>query len=99
MHLSAFFRWVSTELNILNLMKGVSAPRFEEAPVEPFTREEVEALLKACEYCQLAKTADRRRPGIDKLEFVRPHRAAFEIKVPHEASPSWCKFRHTDPLK
>jgi len=59
--LSAFFRWASTELNIPNPMKGVPAPRFEEAPVEPFTREEIEALLKACEYCQLAETAERRR--------------------------------------
>ena len=41
-------------------MKAVPAPNFEEAPVEPFTSEEIEALLKACEYCQLAETTDRR---------------------------------------
>jgi len=30
------------------------------------------------------------------LEFVQTRRAAFDIKVPHEATPLWCKFRHTD---
>jgi len=42
-------------------MKGVPAPRFEIAPVEPFSKEEVEALLKACEFCREANTRDRRR--------------------------------------
>jgi len=59
--LAAFYHWASVELNIPNPMKAVPAPKFEEAPVEPFTREEIEALLKACEYCQLAETTDRRR--------------------------------------
>jgi hypothetical protein len=30
------------------------------------------------------------------LEFVQTRRAASEIKVPHEATALWCKFRHTD---
>ena len=30
------------------------------------------------------------------LEFVQTRRAAFEIKVPHDATLLWCKFRHTD---
>ena len=30
------------------------------------------------------------------LEFVQTRRAAFAIKVPHDATPLWCKFRHTD---
>ena len=30
------------------------------------------------------------------LEFVQTHRAALEIKVPHDATALWCKFRHTD---
>src|SRR3989304_1615815 len=59
--LAAFFTWASTEIGIANPMKAIPAPRFEEAPVEPFTREEIEALLKACEFCHEAKTIDRRR--------------------------------------
>jgi len=59
--LAAFFTWASTEIGIPNPMKAIPAPRFEEAPVEPFTKEEIEALLKACEFCHEAKTTDRRR--------------------------------------
>jgi integrase/recombinase XerD len=59
--LSAFFRWACDEFGIPNPMKGVPAPRFEEAPVEPLSREQVEALLKAAEYCREANTADRRK--------------------------------------
>jgi len=59
--LAAFFTWASAEIGIANPMKAIPAPRFEEAPVEPFTKEEIEALLKACEFCHEAKTTDRRR--------------------------------------
>ena len=30
------------------------------------------------------------------LKFVQTRRAAFEITVPHDATPLWCKCRHTD---
>ena len=46
--LSAFFRWASTEFGFVNPMLGVVAPKFETKPFDPHTREEVEALLKAC---------------------------------------------------
>ena len=59
--LSAFFSWACDEFDIPNPMKGVPAPRFEDAPVEPFSKEQVEALLKAAEYCREADTTDRRR--------------------------------------
>jgi integrase/recombinase XerD len=42
-------------------MKAVPAPRFEEAPVEPFTQQDIETLLKACEFCKEAKTTERQR--------------------------------------
>ena len=48
--LSAFFTWASEEFNILSPMKGVPAPKYTDAPVEVFKKEEIEALLKACEY-------------------------------------------------
>jgi integrase/recombinase XerD len=59
--LSAFFRWAGDEFDIANPMVGVPAPRFEEAPVEPFSREQVEAIIKAAEFCREANTTDRRR--------------------------------------
>jgi integrase/recombinase XerD len=59
--LSAFFTWTSRELELPNPMKNVPGPRFEDAPVEPFSKEEIAALLKACEQCNEAKTTDRRK--------------------------------------
>jgi len=58
--LSSFFTWASTEFNIPSPMKAIPAPKFETAPVEPFTREQVESLLKACDYCDEAKTENRK---------------------------------------
>jgi len=57
--LCAFFRWAAEEFNIPNPMKNVPAPKFTNKPVEAFTREEVEAMIKACDTCKEART-DRR---------------------------------------
>ena len=59
--LSSFFTWASTEFDLPNPMKAVPAPRFERAPVDPFSKEDVEALLKACKFSREANTTDRRR--------------------------------------
>ncbi len=59
--LSAFFRWASTEFAFENPMKGVPAPRFQYPPIEPFTKEEIERLLKACEFSREARTEARRK--------------------------------------
>ena len=59
--LSAFFRWASEEFDIANPMEKVSAPKFVNKPVEPFNRDEIEAILKACEYCREAQTTQRRK--------------------------------------
>jgi integrase/recombinase XerD len=42
-------------------MKGVPAPKYAIAQVETFMKEEIEALLKACEYCREARTDQRRK--------------------------------------
>jgi integrase/recombinase XerD len=59
--LSAFFSWASEEFGFPNPMKGVPAPKYARAQVETFTKEEIEALLKACEYCREAVTNQRRK--------------------------------------
>ncbi len=59
--LCAFFHWVSDEFEIPNIMKSVPGPKFQEPPVEPFSKEEVEALLKACDYCREAQTERRHK--------------------------------------
>jgi integrase/recombinase XerD len=59
--LSSFFSWASDEFDIPSPMKGVPAPKYEKAQVQTFTKEEIEALLKACEYCREANTDQRRK--------------------------------------
>ena len=59
--LSAFFTWASEEFDIPSPMKGVPAPKYEKAQVETFTKEEIETLLKACEYSREARTDQRRK--------------------------------------
>jgi len=59
--LCAFFHWVSDEFEIPNVMKSVPGPKYQEPPVEPFSKEEVEALLKACDYCREAQTERRHK--------------------------------------
>jgi integrase/recombinase XerD len=58
--LCAFFTWASKEFKFDSPMKGVPAPKFEYPPIEPFTKEQIETLLKASEYMREANT-DRRK--------------------------------------
>jgi len=59
--LKAFFHWASDEFQINNPMQSIPAPKFSEPPVEPLSKEDIDALLKACDYCEEAKTKDRRK--------------------------------------
>ena len=62
--LASFFTWASREFNLPSPMKNVPRPRVpEDAPVEPFKKEEVELLIKACDFCEEAVT-DRRHKFI-----------------------------------
>ena len=46
----SFFHWVGEEFDYPNPMLKVSPPKFEMAPVEAFSRDEIETLLIACEH-------------------------------------------------
>src|SRR5512140_3500505 len=55
--LASFFTWASREFRLENPVKGVPRPRVPaDPPVEPFKKEEVEALIKACDFSQEAVT-------------------------------------------
>jgi integrase/recombinase XerD len=58
---SSFFGWANIEFGIPSPMKAIRAPRFQVAPVEPFSKDDVLDLLKACEYCREAYPSNRRR--------------------------------------
>lgn len=57
----SFFRWANSKFHIESPMKNVPAPRFQKVEVEPFTREEVSRMLKACAYSKEADTTFRRQ--------------------------------------
>jgi len=58
---ASFFSWASREFDMPNPMKNVPRPRVpEDPPVEPFKKEDIELLIKACDFCEEAVT-DRRR--------------------------------------
>ncbi|MCD4674123.1 MAG: site-specific integrase, partial [Anaerolineaceae bacterium] len=58
--LSSFYAWAALEFEITNLMKTIPAPRFKVTPVEPFTQEEVQTMLKVCLYSREVHPGNRR---------------------------------------
>jgi integrase/recombinase XerD len=59
--LASFFTWASREFRVQNPMKEIPAPRFQNAPIEPFTLDDVQRMLKACVYSREADPVNRRR--------------------------------------
>jgi integrase/recombinase XerD len=59
--LASFFTWASREFRMENPMKEIPAPRFQNAPIEPFTQDDVQRMLKACVYSREADPVNRRR--------------------------------------
>jgi integrase/recombinase XerD len=57
--LSSFFGWAVEEFGIDNPMIGIPAPKYKKKTVEAYTKDEIEALLKACEYTRKADTGYR----------------------------------------
>lgn len=58
--LSAFFTWASREFQIQSPMINVPAPRFNVKPVEPFTQDNVQQMLKVCVYSKKSEPGNRR---------------------------------------
>jgi integrase/recombinase XerD len=76
--LSALFTWASREFDIPNPMKKVPRPRVpEDTPVEPFKRDEIDALLKACDLCVEAETTDRRKFTMQRATGKRDKRPSW----------------------
>jgi integrase/recombinase XerD len=73
--LAAFFHWVSEDFGTANPMKKVPAPKFTEPSIEPFKKEDIEAILKVCEYSDDAVTLGRwtfkmRRPSANRDQAI-----------------------------
>ncbi len=69
--LATFFRFASEEFGIPNPMRTVPAPKFTNKVVEPFTREEVEAMIKVCDNCAESKTDRRRKFTMQRATGLR----------------------------
>ncbi len=58
--LASFFNWASREVDVENPIKSIPRPRVPpDPPVEPFKKEELELLIKACDFCEEAVTDHR----------------------------------------
>ncbi len=56
-----------------NPMKEVPAPKFRNPPIEPFTQEDVQRMLKACTYTREADSVNRRRFVMRRPTANRDH--------------------------
>ncbi|GIV65508.1 MAG: hypothetical protein KatS3mg046_768 [Bellilinea sp.] len=71
----SFFGWLQVEFKFPNPAKEITAPKFQKHPVETFTKEDVEKLLKACVYSRESQTEERkkfvmRRPSSNRDQTI-----------------------------
>jgi len=71
----SFFGWLQVEFKFPNLAKEINAPKFQKHPVETFTKEDIEKILKACIYSREAQTEERkkfvmRRPSANRDQAI-----------------------------
>ncbi len=71
----SFFSWLQVEFKYPNPAKEISAPKFQKHPVDTFTKEEVERILKACVYSRESQTEVRkkfvmRRPSANRDQAI-----------------------------
>ena len=66
--LKSFFSWAQQrEFIDISPMDAVPKPKFNEKPVDPFTREEIEKLLEVCRHSRIAETNGRQ-----PFKMIRP---------------------------
>jgi integrase/recombinase XerD len=71
----SFFTWLQIEFKIPNPAIDISPPKFQKYPVQTFTKEEIEKLLKACVYSRESQTDYRkkfvmRRPSANRDKAI-----------------------------
>ncbi len=70
--LKSFFSWAhQREFIAANPMDVVPRPKFNDKPVDPFTREEIDKLLQVCKQSRLAETNGRRPFMMDRPTYRR----------------------------
>jgi len=71
----SFFGWLQVEFKFPNPAKEIPAPKFQKHPVETFSKEDVEKILKACVYSRESQTEERkkfvmRRPSSNRDQAI-----------------------------
>ena len=57
----SFFGWLHVEFKYPNPAIEITAPKFQTHPVETFTKEDVEKIMKACVYSRESQTEQRKK--------------------------------------
>ena len=71
----SFFGWLHVEFKYTNPAIEITAPKFQTHPVETFTKEDVEKILKACVFSRESQTEERkkfvmRRPSANRDQAI-----------------------------
>ncbi|MDD5367885.1 MAG: tyrosine-type recombinase/integrase [Anaerolineaceae bacterium] len=94
--LSAFFHWAADEFGIHDPMDTLPAPKFTEAPVEPFSKENIEALLKACDHCLEADTNRRKKFTMRRATSFRDRAIILTLVDTGLRASELCSLRVAD---
>ena len=71
----SFFGWLHVEFKYTNPAIEITAPKFQTHPVETFTKEDLEKILKACVFSRESQTEERkkfvmRRPSANRDQAI-----------------------------
>ncbi|MBN2007391.1 MAG: tyrosine-type recombinase/integrase [Anaerolineae bacterium] len=69
--LRSFWAWCEETMGVENISRKIPAPKIPDVHVASFTREEIEALLDACQYTKRADTKTRRSFRMQRPEALR----------------------------
>lgn len=94
--LRSFWAWGAETLNVENISEKIPAPQVPEIHVEPFTRDEIESLLDACQYTKRAETTTRRRFRIQRSEAVRDTALLLFLLDTGVRIGELCRLKHGD---
>jgi integrase/recombinase XerD len=63
--------WAAEDLGIENIALAIKKPKYTYREIDPFTEEEVKAILAACDYTAVAKTGDRKGYKMHRFTALR----------------------------
>ena len=69
----SFFGWLHVEFKYTNPAIEITAPKFQTHPVETFTKEDVEKILKACVFSRESQTEERKKFVMRRPSANRDH--------------------------